>query len=169
MYKVKWVILVSLIFGVHISSLAQIVVKGKILSEADNQPIPYANIGLLNTTIGTISNLDGRFSIKIPQKYLEEELLFSAIGYELNAQAVASFTIGKEVVIILNEKVVYLDNVVISATAKREKEQLTWLGNKRRNLLIQGKMNIDSVNAGGAMALLIERNNSLDQKFIREA
>ncbi|MEL6733876.1 MAG: carboxypeptidase-like regulatory domain-containing protein, partial [Bacteroidota bacterium] len=47
----------------------QIVLSGKILKQGSGAPMAYANIGILNSEIGTISNADGTFTIQIPPKH----------------------------------------------------------------------------------------------------
>lgn len=48
-----------------------------------NEPLPYVNIGILNKGIGTVSNDDGKFILKISkEEYWAEKLQFSSIGYE---------------------------------------------------------------------------------------
>lgn len=60
--------------------IGQTIVTGTVLSEK-NSPIPYMNIGVFGTNIGTVSNIDGKFSISIPSEMTGDTLLFSAIGY----------------------------------------------------------------------------------------
>ena len=151
------------------SVFGQLTIKGSVLEQGSNIPILYVNIGVLNSTFGTISNSDGSFSIKIPTSHLEEDLLFSAIGYERESRKVTSFSDNTETVIYLKKKVIELDEIVLSAAAKKIKEKHSWLGNGRRNLMVQGQMFMDSISAGGAMALLIEKKDLVDLKFMNQA
>jgi len=170
MNNIKILFLACFLFsGILTSVYGQLTIKGKVLEQNSDTPIPYANIGVLNSNFGTISNSDGSFSIKIPVSHLEETLLFSAIGYEKKSIAVNSFTIDKEIIIYLNEKEIVLDEVVIFASVKKIKEKHSWLGNRKKNLLVQGQMNMDSASAGGAMALLIEKKDEIDLKYIDKA
>ncbi|MFA9389350.1 MAG: carboxypeptidase-like regulatory domain-containing protein [Prolixibacteraceae bacterium] len=57
-------------------------IKGVVLDERKEHPLPYCNIGVLGKAVGTMTNLDGRFAIKIPEKYWKDTLSFSCIGYE---------------------------------------------------------------------------------------
>lgn len=52
------------------------------MSHETNQPIPFANIGILDSHVGTLSNTDGTFSIDIPEALLGDDLIFSALGFE---------------------------------------------------------------------------------------
>ncbi len=47
-----------------------------------NQAIPYMNIGILGTSIGTVSNSNGEFKLSIPNENLNDTILFSALGFK---------------------------------------------------------------------------------------
>lgn len=40
-------------------------VSGTVRQKEDGQPLPFVNISIKGTTIGTVSDLDGKFNIKI--------------------------------------------------------------------------------------------------------
>ncbi|WP_394746724.1 serine hydrolase [Spongiimicrobium salis] len=156
-----------LFFGVATPIFGQLTLKGYVMSENNKAPLAYVNIGVLNSSFGTISNSDGSFSIEIPASHSEENLLFSAIGYQKKAIAITSFSRVTEIMVYLAEKEIVLDEVVLTASKRKEKLKRSWLGNRKKNLFVQGKMMVDSATAGGAMALLIEKKEDLS--FINEA
>lgn len=53
----------------------------KLLCAVDSTTVAYAHIGFPSKGIGTISNLNGRFSIFLPQK-LQDTLIISHLNYE---------------------------------------------------------------------------------------
>ncbi len=57
-------------------------VKGIILDNGTENAIPYVTIQIQKTTIGTITNVDGEFELRIPQKYADNNLIISSIGYK---------------------------------------------------------------------------------------
>ena len=59
-----------------------IIVKGMIQDQSSQAPLPYANISVHQTSIGTVSNQLGNFQLKIPATYAEDSLSISFIGYE---------------------------------------------------------------------------------------
>lgn len=65
-------------FSVH----SQKIIKGKVLELESNTPISYVNIGIINSSVGTISNSDGTFFIRIPNDHANDSLTFSALGFE---------------------------------------------------------------------------------------
>jgi hypothetical protein len=68
--------------AVTTDSLERKTVTGIIKAEDDQSPMPGVNVVLKNTTIGTVTNADGRFSIDIPAPKESDVLVFSFIGYE---------------------------------------------------------------------------------------
>ena len=57
----------------------QFFIRGNVKDEASHTPLPYANIRVLNSTIGTTANKSGDFELKLPSgKY---RLTASYIGY----------------------------------------------------------------------------------------
>lgn len=156
-------------FGIFTSLYGQLIVKGKVLNQNNNIPISYANIGILNSKFGTISNRDGSFSISIEDSLVNKKLIFSAIGYEKKSLPLKTMTYNKNIIIYLNEKEIALNEVVLSAPIKRIKEKHAWLGNHKKNLFVQGTMQVDSATAGGATALLIEKEDDFDLQFISKA
>lgn len=59
--------------------VAQVSVEGVVLQDADNQPVPFVNIGIPDAGIGTVSGEDGKFILNVPDSL--SLLRFSAIGY----------------------------------------------------------------------------------------
>ena len=55
--------------------------KGRVIDAVTREPIIGANIVIKNTTVGTLSDVDGNFSIRIPVDKNEVILLISYLGY----------------------------------------------------------------------------------------
>ena len=56
--------------------------KGKIIDSEDRKPLIFADISVPTTNISTISNKEGKFSIKIPDNLGISTLSISFLGYE---------------------------------------------------------------------------------------
>ncbi len=61
-------------------------IEGKITDASTNEPIPFANIYFPGTTIGTISDFDGKFSLQFSTPI--DSLKVSCVGYLAKAKAV---------------------------------------------------------------------------------
>ncbi|MES2734591.1 MAG: serine hydrolase [Bacteroidota bacterium] len=131
-------------------SFGQVEIQGKIVNKQDNQPVAYVNIGIPMTSVGTISNADGSFSIKVPAQYQKNAILFSALGYKSKTIPVESL-LGQSNMIYLIEVAISIDEVVVKA--KASKVITAKLGNRLQTI---GTLHGDSTSAGAAMALLID-------------
>ncbi len=87
--------------------------------DANNVPIPGANIVVANTTRGTQSDFDGNFSIKVTSGDI---LRFSYIGYTTETVAIVS---QKTVSVTLNEDASQLDEVVVVGYGTQKKSTVT--------------------------------------------
>ncbi|MDR1415771.1 MAG: carboxypeptidase-like regulatory domain-containing protein [Odoribacteraceae bacterium] len=56
-------------------------VKGRVLDERTNEPMAFVNIGLIGTTLGVASDMDGYFELAVPERYADHQTRFSAVGY----------------------------------------------------------------------------------------
>ncbi|MCD4792835.1 MAG: prolyl oligopeptidase family serine peptidase [Bacteroidales bacterium] len=79
----KKLTLILILFLSSASVYAQnyITIQGKI-TDQNKTPLEYASIGIIGTTIGTVSNTEGVFIFKIPKKYKDKTLKISMLGYE---------------------------------------------------------------------------------------
>ncbi|MBC3794663.1 carboxypeptidase-like regulatory domain-containing protein [Spirosoma utsteinense] len=143
---------VSLLVGLYSPLLAQSTVSGLVLDKASNQPVPYANIGIVGSPIGTLSNANGSFQLLLPAHYLTDSLLISHLGY--TPQSIAVRAIKPNLVITLQPEPIQLAAIDVLAHRKSSRKSKRYvLGNKLAN---SSFIVIDTAQAGSAMALLIE-------------
>lgn len=55
--------------------------SGKIFDQKKEEPISYASVSVFNKPIGTITNNDGEFLLKLHPKYINDTLAISNMGY----------------------------------------------------------------------------------------
>ncbi len=84
------------ISGLCISSYGQdyVSIYGKIIDEKTTQPLPFAHISLIEHNIGTISNDEGEFVLKIPESYVDDSLVVSYLGYKNYKCSAKNLTAG---------------------------------------------------------------------------
>ena len=117
--KRNLLLMVVLLFASLGIALAQntITVTGKVLSEADGQPVAGAYVLVNGTTIGTITNDLGEFGIKqVPTS--AKELIVTFLGMATTSAPVQA----EPLTIVMREDQNYLDDVVVVAygTVRRE-------------------------------------------------
>lgn len=92
---------------------SQIEIKNKILDFSMLAPIESASIYVKNTTIGTVSNSDGKFILQVPQEFAKDTLIISSIGYKSYKIPVIEFDNSLD--IYLEEDVASLDEIILIA------------------------------------------------------
>ena len=69
-------------FSIKNNNAFYVQIQGKVVDEKSGTPLSYANVGLLNKGIGTISNHKGDFILKFHRNSLDDTLAISYMGYE---------------------------------------------------------------------------------------
>lgn len=117
MMKKVFLLIVSLFFAVN--ALAQTKVKGVVV-DSSNQPLIGAGIVQVgNTTNGTVSDIDGSFSLNVPET---ASLQVSCVGYTTKIVNIEGRT---QLTIILDENSELLNDVVVVAFGQMKKEAFT--------------------------------------------
>jgi len=80
-YIVAKVFLLVTFLGLTSATFAQKTVSGKVVDES-NEPLIGVTVAIQGTTIGTISDIDGKYNITVPSGTDEGIMVFSFIGYE---------------------------------------------------------------------------------------
>ncbi|WP_339923413.1 SusC/RagA family TonB-linked outer membrane protein [uncultured Cyclobacterium sp.] len=103
--------------GTIITQLADVTISGTI-KDTKGEPIPGVTISLPGASIGTVTDLEGRYSLTIPE---ESTLVFSFIGYETQRIPIG----GRSVIdVTLQEDISSLDEVVVVGYGTQKKESL---------------------------------------------
>lgn len=55
--------------------------SGKLIGQKKGRPVKYASVSVLNKPIGTISNTDGEFLLKLQPDYIGDTIIISSMGY----------------------------------------------------------------------------------------
>lgn len=79
MKRISFLLLVFLT-GLSVTTRAQVTFSGKVIDSASREPLPGASVFAQNTTLGTVTNKDGEFSLQL--KSGGYELIFSFTGYQ---------------------------------------------------------------------------------------
>ncbi|AMR32290.1 SusC/RagA family TonB-linked outer membrane protein [Mucilaginibacter sp. PAMC 26640] len=94
----------------YAKNVFDISITGRVVDET-NQPVPGVNVSISGTTIGTITDVNGRYKLSVPEAYVSRSLSFSFIGYtkqdiaiagksEINVSLKANNTSLNEVVVV---------------------------------------------------------------------
>lgn len=109
------------IFGASSADVLQDrVVSGKVISPEDGRGIPGVNIVIKGTTMGTVTNVDGEYTISVPGS--DNILVFTAIGFASQERAVESESV---INIELTEEIQTLDEIVVVGYGTESKRYVT--------------------------------------------
>jgi hypothetical protein len=80
-------------------------IKGLVIDSKTRHPLPYSNVFLINKSTGTITNMGGRFELKISTAEPDDTLGVSFIGYRQYKMPVSSLDTGLVIVRLSTRKV----------------------------------------------------------------
>ena len=118
MNNIKQIALFLLFSGSLLSSMGQQAkIMGRVFDARNNEPIPFANIIISGTTIGSTSDIDGNF-VFTGVKPGFVKLTVSAVGYDLKISDELQLTTARTayVDIPMNPAQVQLEEVFLEAT-----------------------------------------------------
>ena len=104
------------IFFIGFIGFSQTEIKNKVLDTLDAFPIGSASVYIKNTTIGTVTNIDGNFILQVPKKHVNDTLIVSSIGYSTYKIPINEF--DKTKAIYLKEEVASLDEILLIAETR---------------------------------------------------
>src|SRR5690554_2659372 len=134
-------LIILLMLAVFTANAQDLVVTGRVTSSSDGLPIPGVSVVQKGTTIGTISDIDGNYSLSTQ---LNETLVFSFVGLKSREIVVTGSSINVEMV----ESWTGLDEVVVVGYGVQKKALVTGA-----NVNVKGDK-ISELNTGNAMEAL---------------
>lgn len=117
----KLTIFLAFLLFVGFQATAQVQITGTVTDAEDGQPIPGVSVVVKdNTTIGTTTDMDGKYSLTVPES--AEVLVFSFVGMKTQEEAIS----GRSVIdVALEAEVLEMDEVIVTALGiSREKKSL---------------------------------------------
>lgn len=113
-------LLLCFFLSVGLASAQPRTVTGTITSAEDGSPLPGANVYVQGTTRGTVSNLDGYYTIQVQSG--DEVLVFSFVGYTEQEIPIRDQTV---IDVILQPEAIGLDEIVVIGYGTVRKSDLT--------------------------------------------
>ena len=114
----KYLTLILLLATLQLS--AQVSIKGVIKSADDGSLLPGASIQVKGTTIGVVSDLDGRYSITLPEN--ATELVCSSIGFVSQTIPIRGRSVI-DVTLAVDKQL--LDEVVVMGYSTKSRNEVT--------------------------------------------
>lgn len=100
------------------SPIVDVTIKG-VVTDANGEPLPGVTISIPGTSIGTVTDIDGSYSMTVPEN---ATLVFSFIGFEKQSVAIGGRSILN---VTLNENVSALEEVVVIGYGTQERKDIS--------------------------------------------
>jgi hypothetical protein len=110
-------------------SIKNVVIRGHIYDNTSKTAIPFATVGIVEENIGTITNNDGFFTLKIPASLIGTSLIVSHLGFisqsipvQLLDEQQVDFYLERRVISIQEVIIRYIDpNLIIEKAMEQRK------------------------------------------------
>ena len=119
MRKLTLFLICFLIVGMQIVNAQVRSISGTVTSTEDGASIPGVSVVVKGTSVGTITNPDGKYTLEVPEN--AKTLVFSFVGMKTLEAPITGSTID----VALEPDVLGLDEVVVVAYGTAKKESLT--------------------------------------------
>ncbi len=145
-----------------------ITLAGTVLDKASGMPIAYASVGVLNKSMGSVTDTSGNFIFNIDQENISDSLQISIVGYSTVRISVKDFISSGDKTIRLSVKIQQLQEVVVSNTIQKINTEI--VGRQAVSKLVQvsvhNKKSADET-IGSEMGMLYttSRKNAIIRDF----
>lgn len=161
-YKVidKYIVLVSMKAyqaSLNTNAPQQQKVTGLVTDASTGEPLPGVNIVIEGTTLGVVSDIDGRYSIEIPSA--DAVLVFSYMGYLTEKIAVAG---QSKIDLKLSTDITKLEEVVVIGYGTRQRKNVVGAVDQIQSSAIENKPSSNLIQAmqGASANLIIQQRSS---------
>jgi len=136
-------------------------VRGKIRDFKTEVPLAYVNIGISNQEIGTVSNEEGRYELRITPEMENDTVKVSMIGYKAQTFTVKELLAQQWNEIKLAEETNQLTEIVITARGLKKKN----LGNKTTSKFIGAGFSYDQLGAEMGIKVNVKKQPTFVDAF----
>lgn len=153
----RWLMLLGLLCLLGSADALAQQVSGTVRDAQTGDPLPGVNVVVKGTTLGTATDLEGRYSLTVPS--LQDTLVFSFVGYETHEEPIAGRSVvevGLAPAVIRGEEVVVIGYGtqrrvdLTGAVAIAEPDELKKLATPTIEGALQGQLAGVAVTSSGA-------------------
>ncbi len=112
-----WCLFSLILLALPTQAQESVVLRGRVLDAATHQALPNAQVGIADNRLGTSTNLDGRFALRVPAAYQGSELQVALLGYRKYSRPLPPLP-GTEMLIELQSSPASLGTVSVTASAE---------------------------------------------------
>jgi len=143
----------------------QEIFSGTIIDGESDEVLPYVNVGVVGKNVGTVTDINGVFNLKINAEYDADTLMMSMIGYEDLVFVVTDFKrkISDDSTFKLTSKTTDLQEIVVESSQLKSKI----LGNKTKTKRIIGGFSSNELGNEVGIIIKIKKSPTYIDKFIK--
>jgi len=143
MKKIVFIFSFLILLGTMVANAQTKMITGTVTSSEDGLPIPGVSVSVAGTTMGTVTDIDGVFSLKVPED--AKSLIASFVGMKTQSVELGS---ASDVKITLEPDLVGIDEVVVTALGiTREKKSLGYSAQQLTGEEVGGVKDANIVNS----------------------
>lgn len=116
-------LLMGLLLGAALAQAQTLRVSGTVTGAEDGMPIPGVSVIVKGTTIGTATDMDGKYTLNVPSD--AQTLVFSYIGYATQEVALAGRTNGASIDVAMASASEDIEEVVVTGYGVVRKSAFT--------------------------------------------
>jgi len=151
------ILLVLLLLGGIQVVLAQKTITGNVTSKEDGSSIPGATVVVTGTTIGTTTDISGKFTLSVPNDAVSLHITYvgmKPIDVEIGT--------SKELLVSLESEAVSLDEVIVVGYGTQKKRDLTGAISsiKTNDVILSSNSDIGHTLKGKAAGLMVRENSA---------
>ncbi|MEO8762013.1 MAG: DUF5686 family protein, partial [Bacteroidia bacterium] len=113
-------------------------IKGRIIDVKTNQGLPFVSLQIKNTQTGTLTDIDGKFTLDIPAN-INAEIQITYLGYLPQTLVISSFQNPEKISIKLTPQAFSLQEISVHAT-ENPAHRIIKMATKNRNINNPEKM-----------------------------
>jgi dihydroneopterin aldolase len=153
------VLILLLCFSLISAKAQERTVTGIVKSSEDNSEVPGVNVVVKGTAIGTITDMDGRYTIEVPSD--ESTLVFSYIGLKSEEISVGSRSVID--VVMMPDLQELSEIVVVAMGLQKEKRSLNYATQnvKDQNIVQSQQPNLANALQGKVAGLSIRQSSGM--------
>ena len=110
MRKLATSLLLMPLFMVSLAFGQSKTITGTITSGTDNEPLPGATVLVKGTTTGTVTDIDGKYVLVVPQD--KDVLVYTFLGFKMREETIGARNV---INVALEEDILGLETVVVTA------------------------------------------------------
>ncbi len=143
------------------------ILKGRIVDAVNGQSLPFVSILMKGTSAGTLTDIDGKFELKLPEGTVDAPILVSYIGYQPQTLSLKNFPEPEKILIKLRSTGVQLNAITVVA-GENPAHRIIKKATRNRNINNPEKMRSFSYNSYTKFFVTADMSANIDSVAVED-